>query len=63
MKNQPQQKRSLGAGILLGALALTPVNAEDIEIYVGATQGTIVNPNVLFILDNSGEKDRHGPRK
>ena len=54
MKYQSQPKRGLGTGILLGALVLSPVIADDIEIYVGTTQGNAVNPNVLFILDNSG---------
>ncbi len=41
-------------GTLLGALVFSQASADDIEIYVGASLGAVVKPNVLFILDNSG---------
>ncbi len=54
MKSPVATSRGIVVGVLLAALALSHVRAEDIEIYVGASNGTAVNPNVLFILDNSG---------
>jgi type IV pilus assembly protein PilY1 len=45
----------LGAFWILSAGA--PAVADDTELFVGRTQGSNIQPNILFILDNSGGMD------
>ena len=48
------------ASFLYCSLGLSPVYAEDTEIFVGgASSGSGVKPNVLFILDNSGSMNSY----
>lgn len=44
--------------VVLGLMSSIPVMADDTEIYLGASGGLPeVNPNILFIIDNSGSMD------
>ena len=63
MKNANNTLLNRTVALLLGAapfIAL-PVNADDIEIYVGATSGGFeeqIRPNVLYVIDTSGSMDK-----
>ena len=56
-----QYTRAVTAGLLLSFAGLTPLLADDTEIFFGQAKDSFNNnPNILFILDNSGsmtEKD------
>ncbi len=44
-----------GAGLLIALISGTPAIADDTELFIaGATPGSQVQPNILFILDTSG---------
>lgn len=47
--------RSTLQGLLLGLCVLTPVHADDTEIFFGQSDDAFNNnPNILFVLDSSG---------
>jgi type IV pilus assembly protein PilY1 len=50
-----QKVCNIATGFILSLLVLSPLMAEDIEIYVGANAGASnVPPNILFVVDTSG---------
>ena len=53
-------KSKLFAAYLGFWMALTPLqaNAEDIDIFTGASAGSAANPNILIVLDNSANWSR-----
>lgn len=53
--------RNLGLMSLIPALLIAgvPVHAEDIDIFVGGTGAATSNPNLLFVLDNTGNWSRN----
>ena len=55
MKSSAHHLKGIFAGVLLVIYAAFPVLADDTEIFLGTgSVSTGVQPNVLFILDNSG---------
>ncbi|MBU2963977.1 PilC/PilY family type IV pilus protein [Amphritea sp. 2_MG-2023] len=52
--NMNNSMRSFCLGILGTLFTMTPVWADDTEIFFGGTTNISVRPNVLFILDTSG---------
>ena len=54
MKNMSRRLKSTSLGFLLGCYVVTPVLADDIEIYTDANLvGALAQPNVMFIMDSS----------
>ncbi|MCP4598359.1 PilC/PilY family type IV pilus protein [Neptuniibacter sp.] len=49
--------KSLVYGVLLTWYTMSPVWADDTEIYFAGTANLIVRPNILFVLDTSGSMD------
>ncbi len=50
-----QYIRAITSGLLLSFIGLTPLQADDTEIFFGQnTDSFNNNPNILFVLDNSG---------
>ena len=53
-----QKLLALSKGLLLGILGVSPVLADDTEIYLGSPSGlAAVNPNILFVVDTSGSME------
>jgi type IV pilus assembly protein PilY1 len=49
---------ALSKGLLIGMLGVSPVLADDTEIYLGSPSGlAAVNPNILFVVDTSGSME------
>ena len=47
----------LGLGTLWAMLAIGPALADDTELFIGNSQSSQAQPNILFIFDNSGSMD------
>ncbi len=61
MKNYEQLK-AMVVGLVLSSAVIPVAMADDIEIYVNNSSETSeVNPNILFMVDNSGSMDLTSP--
>jgi type IV pilus assembly protein PilY1 len=58
MRRSPRCDWSLGLFLGLWVTSL-PIQAEDIDIFVGGTGGRTSQPNILFVLDNSANWSRN----
>ncbi len=47
----------LGLGTLWAVAAIAPALADDTELFIGNSQNSRAQPNILFIFDNSGSMD------
>ncbi|MDX1562482.1 MAG: hypothetical protein R3305_06120, partial [Gammaproteobacteria bacterium] len=54
MNNWKRRLAVAGTGLAWTLMSCISAQAEDIEIFVGNSQSTTTNPNILLILDDSG---------
>lgn len=56
-KTMQRKFKSFGGALALSWLALTPVWADDTEIFYATSDNEVLRPNLLFIIDTSGSMD------
>ena len=58
IKKAMQHKfKSFGGALAASWLVLTPVWADDTEIFYATSDNEVLRPNLLFIIDTSGSMD------